>query len=151
MVQPVVIVFLLAPSLYWTFSTFFLPLILLLTLSNCLLRWVLWSPPYSIYLVLSLQCRLRTQRNGGASGIMPWLSWLSWWGTILIFYGMITASVSEIHLFVPDIIFQITIQSTLMTHTPVSLFYLPPLHLREEYQDTCNPNFASLFLLLYLL
>ena len=34
--------------------------------------------------------------------IMPRLSGMTWGGTILIFHGMITASVLEIHLFVPN-------------------------------------------------
>ena len=64
-------------------------------LSPFLLRWV---PPITIsnlYLILSLQSLLRIFQSRGAFGILPLLVGETWGGIMLIFLGMITASVTE--------------------------------------------------------
>ena len=64
-----------------------------------------WAPLITILFplpILSLQCSLRIYLSRGASGISTLLSGRTKGSTILIFLGMIIASMIEILLFVPS-------------------------------------------------
>ncbi|MPC94968.1 hypothetical protein E2C01_090160 [Portunus trituberculatus] len=61
-----------------------------------------WGPPITIsflYLVLFLQSLHRIRQSKGASGVLPLPVGGTRGGIMLIFSGMIIASVSETHLF----------------------------------------------------